>query len=65
MQLVYDQGRFTAWVDGELRMNIANIWCMPDSAKTSYCTSAPVGAGHAAGQFRVGGVGSAAGALFA
>lgn len=60
IQLVYDQGRFTAFIDGALRLQLSNTWCIPASAGTPFCTEAPTGAGHTFGALRIaGGVGAA------
>jgi Thrombospondin type 1 domain len=58
IQLVYDERRFSVWVDGALRLDIFDVWCLPDSALTPYCTSDPTGSGDTAGTFQVGSYGS-------
>ena len=59
VHLIYDEGRFVVYIDGQLRLHLANVWCLPDSALTPFCTRPPRGAGHAFGQVAIGGPGAA------
>ena len=55
LHMIHDDGRLSIWLDGELRLDFDDIWCIPDRADSRFCTHEAEGSGTEFGVLQAGG----------